>query len=341
MTSFTVAEKEEISSHSLGISMDRWAPACWRMLNAAAFGPQCQTQWFSRLLHSLVDVIICPMCQAHFLDYLTLNPPPQDLGADVKACSAWLVDFHNDVSVRSGNPAMDLETVRSKTTAALSTGGGLQPAIDLFAFMLAVATLYRGSEQKQSMQTFIEEITNLFPVRAAADALEETPFDLASAATLFASVLAARNAWATTSGVDQPGWTLLEAIEQFAPPGLYESLGITDPTERLDLERRFQERVEGVREARKRAYDRINGTRAQPSLADYIEPASMLPSATATGTMTGTAPPKGKAWTAAQLAGLVVGLVVLVILLSVIIALAVSAWNRRSGVAAPARPIRK
>ncbi len=67
-------------------------------------------------------------------------------------------------------------------------------------------------------------------------------------------------------------WTLSEAVESFASPHLYEHLGIADASERTRMGTLFHARVLGMNEARRAAYDRINGTSGQRSLSDYISP---------------------------------------------------------------------
>jgi hypothetical protein len=336
-TTFNATEKAEIDSYALGISMERWAPACWRLLNALAFGANNNSDWFATLLTSLAPILPCPICRDHFRTYMNEIPPPSGTKIEGEASQRWLVTFHNSVSRRTGSVEMRFEDVREDIVQLLHADDGHALAVcdDLWTFLFAVGALYVEDSQTDSVRIFIEELCNMFPVKGAADALVEHPFSLETAGSLFASVLGARNLWADTvrasGAVGPPAWTLYEAIERFAPPQLFVDLGATDSVEHEKLAALFRVRREGMRDARQRAHARIAGTAGKDaSLIDSADrhhrsPAALRADVDAAPSTT----PAGTSWSTGQIVGLVCGLGTLVFLLSLIILMADAARRKR------------
>ena len=250
---FTVQEKNEIASYSLYISMDRWAPTCWRTLNNIVFGKRSKALHFSRLFDALAPLIPCPMCRDHLLKYLIDNP----IGKDV---AEWLVEFHNTVSKRIGAPLMLLEDVKSATCATL-TNDEISASDDLFTFLFALATLYVPSKQREFMKKFLEELVLLFPIDAAVMAMSNATVALESAQTLFFFILTARNSALEA----REKYSLFDAVERSAPPPLYETLGINEHSDIARMQILFQNRIENHRIARDGVYDRIKRETVQDS----------------------------------------------------------------------------
>ena len=301
---FTAEERADIAGFSVGIAIDRWAPACWRILNVMAFSPNASVERFAKFVGAVIPILPCHQCREHFQSYVATTPPPHTTS---EATQRWLVEFHNIVSDRAGSPKMSFDAVREDTLAALD-GDALGPGHDLWAFVLAVATLFKPA-QRVLVQTLVDEIRG-FPVTLVADAVAKWyPFALDTASALFQSALRARNEWATGWAEK---WTLFEAVESFASPNLYEHLGITDAAERTRMGTLFHARMLGANEARRAAYDRINGTSSQLSLSDYMAPHVYEKEEP-------TSPQRTPKWTATQVALFVIFIVVAVIICILII----------------------
>jgi len=247
----TIQEKAEIARYGLLISMDRWAPACWRSLNYIAFGNEvvASSAKFSRLMSALTPLIPCPMCREHLQQYLIDHPLKETHDA-----GEWLVELHNSVSKRTGAPSMSYTDVKTETHLTL-TAHEVQASNDIWAFLFVVATLYVPEKQKTFLRIFLEEVAFMFPVGAVTKAMGGSTLLLDSPKALFGYVLSARNSWAASCGEEED--SLFDAVERSAMPQLYETLGITDPSDAARLRVLFDARTHNHRLARDRAYERI------------------------------------------------------------------------------------
>ena len=187
---FTLEEKEAIAALSIGISIEIWSPACWRLLNYLCFGARCDPDWFATLMESLVSLLPCPMCRHHLSEHIEKNPAPRGTD-DPETSQRWLVSFHNSTSLRLGQPERDFDTVREETLTLLATNEGeaFSSCNDLWTFLLAVGTLYTSASHGPSMKVFIEELCNLFPIKAAADALACLNSMIVSAKSAYSQLL--------------------------------------------------------------------------------------------------------------------------------------------------------
>lgn len=330
---FTQEEKGAIAALSIGISMEIWSPACWRLLNVLCFGARCDPDWFATLMESLVSLLPCPMCRHHLSEYIEKNPPPRGTD-DPETSQRWLVSFHNSTSKRLGQPEREFDTVRDETLTFLTANEGkaFSSCNDLWTFLLAVGTLYTSASHGPSMKVFIEELCNLFPIQAAADALEDHPIGLDTAATLFTSVLGARNRWAAGARgaleVEPPEWGYVEAVEKFAPPQLYEALGVVDPADISRLNEMFRARTEQIRLLQRKAYARINGTNGIDSLAHYTSTHNSGCQGCGQHSGMHTHPSDMHEWSNSQITGVVLAVIGGLVLLIILIFMATKAWKK-------------
>ncbi len=249
---FSDAELRSLKELTVGISLLRWAPCCWKTLNAFFFLSGIPSADLARLMQCVAALIPCPHCAQHTFDHIQRIPIPSDPGA----AKAWLVDFHNSVSIKTAATA-------TLTADEVNEECMRTPVWDfteaLWGFLLAVATLFNPESQGGATREFLRFLT-IFPDPKVR---EEVNFDLGSAAQFFKSALNARNR--SMEGRRRP-LDLHEAIEAFAPPQLYGSLGVQDPRILKEMTDRFAARVEKHQQIRSAVLQRMNPNSLDPDI---------------------------------------------------------------------------
>lgn len=238
---FTTEERAEMSQFFLGIAMDRWARACWRMLNGFVFSSGAHVEILARLIHSCALILPCPICRTHMQDYLRHNPFPIDM---VEKGPQWLVSFHNAVTVRIGGTVMEFDAVL-KEVAARPINAHVR---DWWEYTFAVATLYEPHTQQTAMLAYWQSSAELLPhILGDAMGRPDTLF-LESADHMLSALVALPGS---------PYADRLSALAEFAPPQMLGTVFPVTPDERAELYRLFRARLQGMKDARQRATERI------------------------------------------------------------------------------------
>ena len=90
-----------------------WGPKLWFVMHTVSLNyPDSpdfnQKQSHKLFFNNLKDIIPCPHCQAHYSEYLKLNPINRHLETKMDLVK-WVWNLHNDVSARLGKPTWSLD----------------------------------------------------------------------------------------------------------------------------------------------------------------------------------------------------------------------------------------
>jgi hypothetical protein len=95
----------------MGISPLYWGRQAWHFIHFIALNyPEQPTQRdkdiYIEFLHSLPQVLPCPICGSHFMDFIVSNEPRLDNRSDL---FWWTVDAHNEVNKRYDKKVLTYE----------------------------------------------------------------------------------------------------------------------------------------------------------------------------------------------------------------------------------------
>jgi len=100
----------------MGYSPILWGKQAWHFIHFVALNfPENPTQRdkdiYTEFIYSLPQVLPCPICGSHFVDFLTENEPKL---SDRTSFFNWTVDAHNNVNRRNGKAELSYEQAYSE-----------------------------------------------------------------------------------------------------------------------------------------------------------------------------------------------------------------------------------
>jgi hypothetical protein len=201
-------------NHPIGIALVRWGPALWKSLNRFVFKyveSQDEIENFVMILEAVPDILPCPVCALHMKEYVIKHPYSSNMSTE--ELREWLVEFHSDVSRRTGRKAMSVRQVCDQVNTEPD-----EVLFDAWWDFSFAATILYIPKQRESFIKFVDHSQQLAQqLGNSSHHLEKTDnTPMAIAKTMIEDYNRASNS----------GITLRDFLEEYGTPSLYPSFGV-------------------------------------------------------------------------------------------------------------------